>query len=98
MQQFEESYFTPYIAHAATPKRTAPLWMSEKTAPLSGSAHRGFRADSEIAKAIGMTADKVRVITPIRVADPEARASGTSRTGGAIVKDDRSSDSGCLDA
>ncbi len=64
VQQFEESYFTPYIAHAATETHSAIADVRENSATVWIGTQRPFGADSEIARAIGMTADKVRVITP----------------------------------
>jgi len=64
VQQFEESYFTPYIAHAATETHSAIADVKENSATVWVGTQRPFGADSEIARAIGMTADKVRVITP----------------------------------
>jgi nicotinate dehydrogenase subunit B len=64
VQQFEESYFTPYIAHAATETHSAIADVRENSATVWVGTQRPFGADSEIARAIGMTADKVRVITP----------------------------------
>jgi nicotinate dehydrogenase subunit B len=64
VQQFEESYLTPYIAHAATETHSAIADVRENSATVWVGTQRPFGADSEIARAIGMTADKVRVITP----------------------------------
>ena len=64
VQQFEESYLTPYIAHAPTETHSAIADVRENSATVWVGTQRPFGADSEIARAIGMTADKVRVITP----------------------------------
>ena len=64
VQQFEESYFTPYIAHAPTETHSAIADVREDSATVWIGTQRPFGADSEIARAIGMTADKVRIITP----------------------------------
>ena len=64
VQQFEESYFTPYVAHAATETHSALADVGENSATVWIGTQRPFGADSEIARAIGMTADKVRIITP----------------------------------
>jgi|WetSurMetagenome_2_1015567.scaffolds.fasta_scaffold34057_2 nicotinate dehydrogenase subunit B len=64
VQQFEESYFTPYIAHAATETHSAIADVRNDSATVWIGTQRPFGADSEIARAIGLTADKVRVITP----------------------------------
>ncbi len=64
VQQFEESYFTPYVAHAPTETHSAIADVRENSATVWVGTQRPFGADSEIARAIGMTADKVRVITP----------------------------------
>lgn len=64
VRQFEESYFTPYIAHAPTETHSAIADVRENSATVWVGTQRPFGADSEIARAIRMTADKVRVITP----------------------------------
>jgi nicotinate dehydrogenase subunit B len=62
--QFEESYFTPYVAHAATETHSAIADVGKDSATVWIGTQRPFGADGEIAKAIGLVSDKVRVITP----------------------------------
>ncbi len=62
--RFEEVYFTPYVAHAPTETHTAVAHVQEEEATVWIGTQRPFGADVEIAKAIGLPADKVRVITP----------------------------------
>jgi isoquinoline 1-oxidoreductase len=62
--RFEESYFTPYVAHAATETHSALADVQADSATVWVGTQRPFGANEEIAKAIGLAADKVRVITP----------------------------------
>ncbi len=62
--QFEESYFTPYVAHAATETHSALADVGKDSATVWIGTQRPFGADGEIARAIGLPADKIRVITP----------------------------------
>ncbi len=62
--QFEETYFTPYVAHAATETHSAVVSVEEDSATAWVGTQRPFGADAQIAGAIGMDSDKVRVITP----------------------------------
>jgi nicotinate dehydrogenase subunit B len=62
--KFEETYFTPYVAHAATETHSAVVHVEEDSATAWVGTQRPFGADSQIANAIGMDSDKVRVITP----------------------------------
>ncbi len=62
--QFEESYFTPYVAHAPTETHSAVADVKKGSATVWIGTQRPFGANEEIARAIGLTADKVRVITP----------------------------------
>lgn len=62
--RFEESYFTPYVAHAATETHSAVADVQEDSATVWVGTQRPFGANEEIARAIGLGADKVRVITP----------------------------------
>jgi nicotinate dehydrogenase subunit B len=64
IRQFEESYLTPYVAHAATETHSAIADVKNDSATVWIGTQRPFGADSEIARAIGLTSDKVRVITP----------------------------------
>lgn len=62
--QFEESYFTPYVAHAATETHSAVADVGQSNATVWINTQRPFGANEEIARAIGFIADKVRVIAP----------------------------------
>jgi isoquinoline 1-oxidoreductase len=62
--RFEESYFTPYVAHAATETHSAVADVQADSATVWVGTQRPFGANEEIARAIGLGADKVRVITP----------------------------------
>jgi len=62
--KFEETYFTPYVAHAATETHSAIVSVEGDSATAWIGTQRPFGADAEIARAIGMDSDKVRVITP----------------------------------
>jgi len=62
--QFEETYFTPYIAHAATETHSAVAQVEAEGAIVWISTQRPFGNQEEIAHALGMPAEKVRVITP----------------------------------
>ncbi|NLT68770.1 MAG: xanthine dehydrogenase family protein molybdopterin-binding subunit [Acidobacteria bacterium] len=61
---FEETYRTPYVAHAPTETHTAVVHVEGDTATAWIGTQRPFGADAEIARAIGISDDRVRVITP----------------------------------
>jgi nicotinate dehydrogenase subunit B len=62
--QFEESYFTPYVAHAPAETHSAIADVQKDSATVWVGTQRPFGANGEIGRAIGLNADKVRVITP----------------------------------
>jgi nicotinate dehydrogenase subunit B len=62
--KFEESYFTPYVAHAAIETHSAVVSVEGDGATAWIGTQRPFGADGEIARALGLAAEKVRVITP----------------------------------
>ncbi len=62
--KFEESYFTPYVAHAASETHSAVANVEKDSATIWIGTQRPFGANEEIGRAIGLTSDKVRVITP----------------------------------
>jgi isoquinoline 1-oxidoreductase len=64
VQQFAESYLTPYVAHAALETHSAIADVRNDGATVWVGTQRPFGADNEVARAIGLTADKVRVIAP----------------------------------
>ena len=80
IRQFEESYLTPYAAHAATETHSALADVKNDSATVWIGTQRPFGADSEIARAIGLTSDKVRVITP----DVGGGFGGKSQVGQAV--------------
>jgi nicotinate dehydrogenase subunit B len=61
---FEESYFTPYVAHAASETHSALANVEGDSATVWVGTQRPFGADQEIGRAIGMSSDKIRIITP----------------------------------
>ena len=63
-QQFDESYCTPYVAHAPAETHSAVADVKSDSATVWIGTQRPFGADSEIARATGLPPDKVRVITP----------------------------------
>jgi nicotinate dehydrogenase subunit B len=62
--KFEESYFTPYVAHAPTETHSALADVKKDEATIYVGTQRPFGANGEIGRAIGLPSDKVRVITP----------------------------------
>ena len=62
---FEEVYFTPYIAHAATETHSAVARVSPDAATLWVSTQRPFGVQQEVARALGLPEDRVRIITPL---------------------------------
>jgi nicotinate dehydrogenase subunit B len=61
---FEESYLTPYVAHAPMETHTAVAQPDGDGMTLWIGTQRPFGAQEEIAKVLGLPAGKVRVITP----------------------------------
>jgi nicotinate dehydrogenase subunit B len=62
--KFEESYFTPYVAHAAAETHSAVADVRKEEATIYIGTQRPFGANDEIGRAIGMPSNKIRVITP----------------------------------
>ncbi len=62
--KFEETYFTPYVAHAAMETHSAVAQVGGDGATLWIGTQRPFGAQEEIAKVLGLPAAKVRIITP----------------------------------
>ncbi len=62
--KFEESYCTPYVAHAPSETHSATVNVEGDSATVWVGTQRPFGANEEIARAIGLTGDKVRIITP----------------------------------
>ncbi|HUU37079.1 MAG TPA: molybdopterin cofactor-binding domain-containing protein [Candidatus Desulfaltia sp.] len=61
---FEESYFTPYVAHAPMEPHTATVKIEGGSATVWASTQRPFGLQEEVAQALGLPLEKVRVITP----------------------------------
>ncbi len=62
--KFEESYFTPYVAHAATETHSALAHVEDENATLWIGTQGPFGARGQIGGAIGMDPERIRVITP----------------------------------
>jgi nicotinate dehydrogenase subunit B len=62
--KFEETYYTPYVAHAPMETHTAVAHVEKDSATLWIGTQRPFGAQEEIARLLGLPAEKVRVITP----------------------------------
>jgi nicotinate dehydrogenase subunit B len=62
--KFEESYFTPYVAHAPTETHSATADVKKDNATIYVGTQRPFGANDEIGRAIGIPSNKIRVITP----------------------------------
>jgi nicotinate dehydrogenase subunit B len=60
----EESYCTPYVAHAPLETHSALANVENDSATIWIGTQQPFGAVNEIARTIGLAADKVRVITP----------------------------------
>jgi isoquinoline 1-oxidoreductase len=61
---FQETYFTPYIAHAATETHSAVAQVGDAETTVWVSTQRPFGVQEEVARALGVPAEKVRIITP----------------------------------
>jgi nicotinate dehydrogenase subunit B len=61
---FEESYFTPYVAHAPTETHSAVADVKSDSATVYIGTQRPFGANDEIGRTIGLPSNKVRIITP----------------------------------
>jgi isoquinoline 1-oxidoreductase len=60
----ERSYFAHYVAHAPSEPHTAVVQIEGDRATVWASTQSPFRAQTEIAQALGIPAPNVRVITP----------------------------------
>jgi len=91
---FNETYFTPYIAHAATETHSALADVRAGEATVWASTQRPFGVQGEVARAVGLADEKVRVITPLvgsgfggKSAGPQAvEAARLSKLAGAPVQ------------
>jgi len=61
---FEESYFTPYVAHAPVETHTATAKIEGDSATVWASTQRPFGVKDEVVQTLGLAPEKVRVITP----------------------------------
>lgn len=61
---FEETYRTPYVAHAPIEPHAATAAAEGERFTVWASTQSPFRVQSEVAQALGLAAEKVRVITP----------------------------------
>jgi isoquinoline 1-oxidoreductase len=62
--KFDETYYTPYVAHAPMETHSALAQVEKEGATLWIGTQRPFGAQEEIARVLGLTPDKVRIITP----------------------------------
>jgi isoquinoline 1-oxidoreductase len=62
--KFEETYTTPYVAHAPMETHSALAHVEKDGATLWIGTQRPFAAQEEIARVLGLPLEKVRVITP----------------------------------
>jgi isoquinoline 1-oxidoreductase len=91
---FEETYFTPYIAHAALETHSALARVDTDEVTVWVSTQRPFGVQVEVARALGVAEDRVRVITPLvgsgfggKSAGPQAvEAARLSKLAGAPVQ------------
>ncbi len=65
VQKFEETYLTPYVAHAPMETHSAVAKVDAEGATLWIGTQRPFGAVEEIAGVLGLAPDRVRVITPL---------------------------------
>ncbi|MGA2261372.1 MAG: molybdopterin cofactor-binding domain-containing protein [Acidobacteriota bacterium] len=61
--KFDETYYTPYVAHAPIETHTALAQVEADGATVWVSTQQPFGARTEIARTLGLSADKVRIIT-----------------------------------
>jgi nicotinate dehydrogenase subunit B len=65
VRTFKQTYFTPYIAHAPIETHSALADVQPSQATVWVSTQQPFRVQSDLARAIGLPAESVRVITPL---------------------------------
>jgi nicotinate dehydrogenase subunit B len=63
-RRLDDSYYNPYVAHAAMETHTALAKIEEKKVTVWASTQNPFGARDEIARALDLPATSVRVITP----------------------------------
>jgi len=61
---FQQTYFDGYVAHAAMETHTALVKIEGNRATVWASTQTPFGAKNEVARALGLSSDNVRVITP----------------------------------
>lgn len=91
---FEGTYFTPYIAHAPIETHSAVAQVGAGEATVWVSTQRPFGVQVEVARAIGLPEEQVRVVTPLvgggfggKSAGPQAvEAARLSKLAGAPVQ------------
>ncbi len=91
---FEATYFTPYIAHAPIETHSAVAQVGADEATVWVSTQRPFGVQAEVARALSLPEERVRVITPLvgggfggKSAGPQAvEAARLSRLAGAPVQ------------
>jgi nicotinate dehydrogenase subunit B len=64
VNKWEESYLTPYVAHAPSETHSALANVEQDSATIWIGTQRPFGVIDEIAKTIGVSSSKVRIITP----------------------------------
>jgi isoquinoline 1-oxidoreductase len=62
--KFDETYYTPYVAHAAMETHSAVVQVEGDSAAAWIGTQRPFGAQEEIAKVLSLPSNKVRIITP----------------------------------
>jgi len=62
--KFDESYYTPYVAHAPLETHTAVAQVEKESATFWIGTQRPFGAQEELARVLGLAPSRVRVITP----------------------------------
>jgi nicotinate dehydrogenase subunit B len=61
---YEATYLTPYVSHAPVEPHTAAVRVEGGKATVWASTQRPFGVQDEVARALGIPAENVRVITP----------------------------------
>jgi nicotinate dehydrogenase subunit B len=62
--RFDETYRTPYVAHATIETHSALVNVEGKSATVWASTQRPFATQEEVARVVGLPVEQVRVITP----------------------------------
>ena len=63
-EAFETTYLNHYVAHATIETHTALAKVDKDGATVWASTQSPFRAKEEVAQALGISSEKVRIITP----------------------------------